>query len=147
MRVRARAEGPVALAEEPEARAWAFHSCHPHRSFLTIESTVAERVCWCESVCASLCARVSTYNHSRGPRSLRQTPCDPLSQWHSNFSLDRAFSFFSFFFVFFFFLVIRQECFQQMEFRDAERLFLSVSDREVSFRVSVSIIATRSKIF
>jgi hypothetical protein len=40
----ARAEGPVALAEEPEARAWAFHSCHPHRS-LTIEPTGETRVC------------------------------------------------------------------------------------------------------
>lgn len=40
----ARAEGPVALAEEPEARAWAFHSCHPHRS-LTIVPTGGVRPC------------------------------------------------------------------------------------------------------
>lgn len=93
MRVRARAEGPVALAEEPEARAWAFHSCHPHRS-LTIEPTVAVAVL--VRVRVRLAMRADKYNHSRGPRSLHQPPCDPLSQWHSNFSPDPVFSLFPF---------------------------------------------------
>lgn len=90
----ARAEGPVALAEEPEARAWAFHSCHPHRS-LTIGPTGGAHVCTCVRICASVCvlrmpvlvgyirvrAVTVSYNRSPGPRSLRR---DRSARWHSS---------------------------------------------------------------